>query len=292
MPLIPEDGTGLPDADTFVSLDDADAFYQARNIADWTGASSSDREAALRQAATYLGMVYRWPGQPVAFDQALPWPRALVPSGGGYFASDQIPRQIIDAQLLLALEAIKAPDKNLLRRSDPTPQVIEQTKAMKRIEALRRRRQHSRRRCTRRWLERLPQRPAGARPVSFVQEMADLAHELLDEGDETFGEDVVVTRPDAGGYDPSTRRRTGGTPQAQTLRGTFDDPGLTPAGMEGGLAERHDRICTCAPALTGGFEPRKADQVAGEGRTYEVSETAHIVKQGIPVLWVMGLKRA
>jgi hypothetical protein len=129
MPLIVEDGSGIANADTFVTLDDADAFFSDRNEGEWAAASNTVREAALRQAATYLGMVYRWPGQATKVDQALPWPRYGVPSGGGFFPSNEIPRQVNDAQLLLALEVINR--GTILRRVDPAAQVIEKTIAAK-----------------------------------------------------------------------------------------------------------------------------------------------------------------
>jgi hypothetical protein len=129
--------------------------------------------------------------------------------------------------------------------------------------------------------------------MSFADDIAEVVHELLDPGADTLGEDVVIRRPGAGTYDPTTRKRSiAGTPLEQTLRGTFDDPGLTPASIEGGLSERHDRILYAVPAPTGGFEPKQADEVDGETRSYRVNQTAHVRKQGVDILWVCGLKLA
>jgi hypothetical protein len=130
MPLIVEDGTGKADADSWISEADANAYWTDRATA-WP-TDLDQAEGALRQAADYLTIAYRWPGQPTLTTQRLPWPRAGVLSGRGYFPSDSIPTQIIQAQLVLALEAI---DKPLLKRADVSAEraIIEETKALKGI---------------------------------------------------------------------------------------------------------------------------------------------------------------
>lgn len=130
MPLIVEDGTGVADADTWVSLADADAYFAERSITEWTSVTpAARREAALRLAADYLLFAYRWPGQASTIGQRLPWPRYGVRSGRGYFSSDDIPAQIIDAQILLAHEEIV--NGPILRRVPVEKQLVEETKAAK-----------------------------------------------------------------------------------------------------------------------------------------------------------------
>ena len=76
MALIIEDGTGKPDADSYVSTIDADAFWSSRGEAAWAAASQTDKEIALRRAFDYLALAYSWPGQPLQTDQSGCWPRA------------------------------------------------------------------------------------------------------------------------------------------------------------------------------------------------------------------------
>lgn len=128
--------------------------------------------------------------------------------------------------------------------------------------------------------------------MSFYEEMAAVALELLGPGDDTFGEQVTITRP-AAGYDPVTRRKANGTDLVQVLWGTIDPGGkgqgdLAPVSQQGGLAPNFERLLTAVPT-PGGFEPGVNDRVFGEGKNYQVMETAHIVKQGLPILWVCGL---
>lgn len=129
--------------------------------------------------------------------------------------------------------------------------------------------------------------------MSFFSEMRDLVIELLGPGSD-FGEPVTVTRS-VSTYNSTTRKAVAGAPLVQALYGTFDPVGaagdtLSPAMMGTGLTRAHERVVTLVPALTGGFEPGAADVVTGEGRSYVVEETAHVIKQGIPIVWVCGLK--
>ena len=128
--------------------------------------------------------------------------------------------------------------------------------------------------------------------MTFFEEMAGLAHEFLDPGDDTWGEDVVISYPAADSYDSATRKRVAGTSVTQTVRGTFESPGLRSALFDGSAAEKFDRILYAAPLASGGFEPKGGHKVAGEGNTYVVDATDHVKKQGLPILWVCGLKLA
>lgn len=128
MPLIVETGTGLATADSWISLEEANAYWTDRADADWLAATSTSREAALRNAADYLMYAYRWPGQAAVTGQRLPWPRAGVRSGVSYYSAMDIPSQVIDAQLLLAIEALKG---NILSKVTPAQgALLEETKKL------------------------------------------------------------------------------------------------------------------------------------------------------------------
>jgi len=74
--MIVEDGTGLPDADSYASVEDADAFHLARRTVEWIDSSDDDAKAAALIAATdYLDATYRFRGDPLSVDQALSSPR-------------------------------------------------------------------------------------------------------------------------------------------------------------------------------------------------------------------------
>lgn len=77
--LVVEDGTGLPNADSYLSLAGADAYHAALGNAAWATAAPADREAALRRATQYLDARYQWRGEPLTATQALAWPRTSSP---------------------------------------------------------------------------------------------------------------------------------------------------------------------------------------------------------------------
>lgn len=94
MALIVEDGTGRADAESYISVADADTYHAARGATAWAGYSTSDKEAALRRATEYMVQFYRlrWAGYRYTSTQALDWPRAEVPivdapSGYGSFSA-------------------------------------------------------------------------------------------------------------------------------------------------------------------------------------------------------------
>lgn len=70
-----ENGTGLADANTYVSRDEVDAYFANRLNADWQRATDDQRNAALIQATQYLDTHYTFRGCRVINTQALAWPR-------------------------------------------------------------------------------------------------------------------------------------------------------------------------------------------------------------------------
>ena len=125
MPLIVEDGTGLANAESYISAANADAYHANRGNAAWAAlASQAIKEQYLRQATDYMQQAYaqRWFGTRNSTSQALDWPRAYVPVPDApsayvalpvYYATNIVPVQVINACAELALSAINgalAPD--------------------------------------------------------------------------------------------------------------------------------------------------------------------------------------
>lgn len=75
MALVVEDGTGLPNAEAYVSVADADAYHTAMGNTSWANANMAAKEAALRRATQYLDARYAFAGSPLTEVQALAWPR-------------------------------------------------------------------------------------------------------------------------------------------------------------------------------------------------------------------------
>ena len=75
--MIVEDGTGLSNADSFVSVAYADKYFSDRNITAW--ATLKSKEALLIQATDYIEAVYSqaWKGTTLNETQSLSFPRII-----------------------------------------------------------------------------------------------------------------------------------------------------------------------------------------------------------------------
>lgn len=110
MSIIVEDGTGLADAETYISVADADTYHSQRANAAWALLDTPAKEAALRNATDYMMATYgpRWLGERVSATQALDWPRFDVVARGFAIASNSIPAEVQRACAELALRASSA----------------------------------------------------------------------------------------------------------------------------------------------------------------------------------------
>jgi hypothetical protein len=105
--LTVEDGTGLADAEAYISVTDADAYFAARGNAAWAALDTTTKEAALRKGADYMAGEYgqRWKGARVSASQALDWPRDGVSVGGYDLPDDAVPTAVARANAELAVRA-------------------------------------------------------------------------------------------------------------------------------------------------------------------------------------------
>lgn len=113
MSLVIEDGTGLPNADSYVSVADANAYAAAMGHVSWlaAGVTEAQKETALRRATQYVDSRYRYKNSKLNPDQALEWPRA------GFTWPV---KRVLDATCELAVRALAgdlysdvAPDDNI-----------------------------------------------------------------------------------------------------------------------------------------------------------------------------------
>ena len=107
MALVVEDGTGLEDANTYVSLSECTNYHTDRSNSGWIG-EDAVKEAALIRATQYLDSHYRrrFLGYRGAEAQALEWPRYDVEDDNGYWLDGEIPRDLKYATCELALRAL------------------------------------------------------------------------------------------------------------------------------------------------------------------------------------------
>ena len=105
MALVVEDGTGKSDAESYVSEADTDTYATNHSIAaaNWSGATTAVKEAALRYATRYIEGKFKFVGVVVEADQALRWPRySATDREGRLEASNVVPQRVKDACSQLA----------------------------------------------------------------------------------------------------------------------------------------------------------------------------------------------
>lgn len=117
MSLTVEDGTGVVDAESYLTVAEADAYFDSRGITVWSNLTVTEKEQALRRGTDYMLERYRlrWKGGRVHFTQALDWPRqgVTLEDFNGipqmYYAYmvkyNEVPKQVKNACAELALRA-------------------------------------------------------------------------------------------------------------------------------------------------------------------------------------------
>lgn len=96
--MVVEDGTGLSNADSFVSVAYADTYFTTRGVSAW--ASLTNKEALLIKATDYIEAVYSeaWKGVTLNDTQSLSFPR-IIDDATVY------PERLLKAVCELALKA-------------------------------------------------------------------------------------------------------------------------------------------------------------------------------------------
>lgn len=108
MALTPETGACVLNADTWVTLADANAHFTNYG-GYWTGTDAL-KEAALRRAALWLSTAIRWHGTKSCSGNLLAWPRSGTKDcDGNAIDDDAIPQQVILAQLAAASAELRSP---------------------------------------------------------------------------------------------------------------------------------------------------------------------------------------
>lgn len=143
MAFVVEDGTGKPDANSYMDVSEADAYFADRINAtssggnQWMRASIEDQQGALVEATQYLDATYTWVwgNPPWEFnryrhltretlnmysplqnsDQGLEWPRISAYDLQTYRLLDGVPQKVRSATAELALIAL---DGSLLPTQD------------------------------------------------------------------------------------------------------------------------------------------------------------------------------
>lgn len=121
MGLVVEDGAGLPGAEAYIGVADADTYHGNRGNAAWAALAAPAKEAALRHATDFMATL-RWSGARATATQALDWPRAGTELNGFPVAANVVPEAVRRACAELALRASAGS-----LSPDAEPVVVEET---------------------------------------------------------------------------------------------------------------------------------------------------------------------
>jgi hypothetical protein len=111
MAFVVEDGTGLPNANSYSDVAYADEYFEERGITAWAG-DEAQKQTWLIQATDYIQQVFgsRFVGTKATVEQALAWPRAFATTRDGVdLDNDIVPLAVIRACCQYALRAIQGP---------------------------------------------------------------------------------------------------------------------------------------------------------------------------------------
>jgi hypothetical protein len=98
MALTLEDGTGVEGANCYVSLAQANAYFETHpRAAAWADLSDPEKTAYLIHATRTIDVGVTWKGERVEIEQALEWPRANVTVDGKIWPDDVIPSDLRNA---------------------------------------------------------------------------------------------------------------------------------------------------------------------------------------------------
>ena len=111
MALIVEDGTGLANAESYISVADCDALLVSwgRSTSEWEALTEATKEGLLRNSTMYIDSNYagKWSGEVLNSTQALSWPRVnAYKKNGQEVASDSVPVEVERACSFIAVETM------------------------------------------------------------------------------------------------------------------------------------------------------------------------------------------
>lgn len=73
--MVVEDGTGLTDSNSYVSVVFADDYFSTRGVSKWETLTQTEKEQMLINATDYIDSIYQWKGKKLNSSQALRFPR-------------------------------------------------------------------------------------------------------------------------------------------------------------------------------------------------------------------------
>ena len=89
-----EDGSSVPSANSYVSMEYADTYCMNRGYSDWLTQDEYTRKSAILKAMDYIDNLFTWKGRKMYKDQSLSFPRVDIVDNDGFDRSGEIPEQL------------------------------------------------------------------------------------------------------------------------------------------------------------------------------------------------------
>jgi len=111
MALIVEDGSVVPNVDSYISVADATTYFENHSDPQlWPNSQLDVKEGALRYATTTLDGMFKWTGEVFSLTQSLSWPRSdATDNEDRTIATNSVPERVRQATCELALLHISKP---------------------------------------------------------------------------------------------------------------------------------------------------------------------------------------
>lgn len=91
-----EDGTCVLDANSYISLEEANQYQTNKNRQDWLALSDEEKKASLITGTQYIDKLYHWKGRRKYENQELGFPRVMIRDRDG-FEVRGIPKKVKEA---------------------------------------------------------------------------------------------------------------------------------------------------------------------------------------------------
>jgi hypothetical protein len=92
MSLVIEDGSGLPDANSYIPVSYVSAYLLGEQLKAWEALSEPEQESAIIKATRAVDALYDWLGTRKTLEQGLSWPRVGIEYEG--FEIEGIPAAV------------------------------------------------------------------------------------------------------------------------------------------------------------------------------------------------------
>lgn len=105
MPIIVETGSGLSNANSYATLEEADAYFETHPYYsdNWNALGTPDKESLLILASSQLDALITWRGNVGSYAQSLAWPRyGVIDDEGRLLSISAVPQRVKFAVFELA----------------------------------------------------------------------------------------------------------------------------------------------------------------------------------------------